>query len=212
MRLTKIILVQLARLLRSSHRMPLPYARNIQRPGWQRSHRRPASLPVDSPRSPSLPLASLALLIMIVLLIAAALPARAATPPSATYLPLVAKAGAAQPYADAYSVPLPFTVLDSVQPAPVEHGGWWYFVAYRVDSGDRNGGWVLRWRPDAQAAEAVEQLSYEDAQGAPRGVEPVGQYSPSRGSLAQIGGALYHWSFPSGSGRATRLEIKVVAR
>ena len=135
-----------------------------------------------------------------------------AAQPQRTYLPIVAKAGTGQTYADAYSVPLPFTVLDSVQAAPVEHGGYFYFVAYRVDSGDKNGGWVLRWRPDATTAEAVEQISAEDASGSARGIDPVGQFSPSRGSLIRMGGALYHWSFPSSTGRASRLEIKVVAR
>jgi hypothetical protein len=157
-------------------------------------------------------LASTAGLIIASLMLATIAPTQAAQPHT-NYLPIVAKDSTGQSYADSYSVTLPFTVLDSVQASPVAYGGAFYFVAYRVDSGDKNGGWVLRWSPDSTTAVAVEQISTEDApDGASRGVTPIGQFSPSRGSLVTMGGALYHWSFPASTGRATRLEIKVVAR
>lgn len=154
-------------------------------------------------------LASTVALVAVSILLAAVAPARAATP-SAAYLPIVMNDSTGAQFAESYSVALPFTVLDSVQASPVAYGGAYYFVAYRVDSGDKNGGWVLRWSPDTTTATAIEQISTESADAATRGVSPVGQYSPSRGALLNMGGWLYHWSFPSSTGRATRLEIKRV--
>lgn len=151
---------------------------------------------------------------IIAIILLGSLPIAQAEQPHTIYLPLVAAAPAPSTPTPSSSIQitLPFTVLDADEPGAVYKDGWWYFTGYRVDSGSLNGGWVLRWRPGEQLAEEVVQYSTEDL-ASPRSLEPLGRYSPSRGSLV-VGpdGTLTHWSYPSTTGRTRTLKIDVVVR
>lgn len=138
---------------------------------------------------------------------------RAALSSGAVYLPLVVNDAEAAP-ADQVPTPrdidMPFTVLDSVQPDPVQRAdGYWYAVVYRVDAGAANGGWVVRWRLDS-VAEAVQQVTraaatVQDATPLP------GPLSPARGSLAEgRDGRLYYFGWLGTTGRTTVLRMYAV--
>lgn len=105
---------------------------------------------------------------------------------------------------------LPFRVLNSIQPEPAYLDGSWYFNVYRVDSGELNGAWVIRWNPNEGAATSVRQVNQEAA-AAVRGAEPLpGPIAASRGSLVVQEGRLLWFGYEGDSGRPGALVMKVL--
>lgn len=152
--------------------------------------------------------------LILSLLIFVALPPVHAAAPMALALPFIAQSApfaAAPVLPDSATLALPFTVLDSVPPEPAYHNGLWYLVAYRVDSGDLNGGWLLTWDGVGTPAQA-RQISYEAAS-EPRSLpQPDRKLGPSRFSLTETAAGVWAWSYPASTGRGHSLRVERVSQ
>lgn len=144
-------------------------------------------------------------------------PQARAQPPHAVYLPLVAAAPASPPPAPASFpdgwVRLPVTCLDSAYPFPIpaDAPDTWLITCYRVDAGDLNGAWLLRWDTQQGSVALVRQLAPRDprmeaslpplAEG--RGIAPVERLCSARVELIYApDGQRYALCYESDTGRA----------
>lgn len=80
------------------------------------------------------------------------------------------------------SFALPFNVLPGVSPEFVQDADFfWYFTVYRIDAGDQNGAYVLRWQYGDQVASIVQKVSDVPAI---LGTQAIDNLTPARGTLA----------------------------
>lgn len=141
------------------------------------------------------------------------------------YLPLVAKADSGTPPpGGGYVFPegqsaLPITCLDSASPFPIrtERADTWLITCYRVDAGDQNGAWTMRWSATTGAVTLVQRVGIRDIaleqealakaaqqpQAAPDAVQAGQLLCPSRVELYEApDGYGYALCYPSSTGRA----------
>lgn len=133
----------------------------------------------------------------------------AAQPASAVrYAPFVPQnVTLARSFPDQLDIPLPYNVLDSQPAAPLFRGGTWYFVAFVVDAGDRNGLWDFAYTPGEASARALTQLSAGAAADAqPRAVVPVGRACATQGDqVLAPDGQRYIWCVPQNRSAVMRV-------
>lgn len=110
------------------------------------------------------------------------------------YVPMMREARATLSIEHVAQLPMPFSVLNGVEPIAVQtNSGIWLITVFRLSPASKVGQWIVQWDPRNNSVAEVAQLGANSL----NGVQPVdGPLSNARGALAcSIDGHVYHFSW-----------------